>query len=119
MQDVDIERLVLPALLALLILGAFLILVTSGGGDDASLAPIAPAAVTTQTSPKPATITAASAPDPEPVPPATGRFAKVAEGDTASAIATRAGLTVERLEELNPSADLDSLRLGQTLKLVP
>lgn len=116
MQDVDLERLILPVLLALLILGMFLILVTSGGGTDASLAPLQPVAAKTETSTTPATPTSTTS---APLPPATGRFAKVAEGDTASAIATRAGLTVERLAELNPSADLDSLRLGQTLKLVP
>ncbi|MEA2224332.1 MAG: hypothetical protein QOH83_2708, partial [Solirubrobacteraceae bacterium] len=34
MEEVDLERLVLPALLALLVLGAFLIVVTNGGGEQ-------------------------------------------------------------------------------------
>ena len=36
MEEVDLERLVLPALLALLVLGAFLIVVTSGGGEQSA-----------------------------------------------------------------------------------
>ncbi|HVF79799.1 MAG TPA: LysM peptidoglycan-binding domain-containing protein [Solirubrobacteraceae bacterium] len=117
MEDVNLERLVLPALLALLILGMFLILVTSGGGSDDSLAPpLQPVAAETTPARK---NTASSAPAPKPVSGPSGRFAKVADGDTATSIAQRAGLTVERLAELNPSIDLDSLRLGQTLKLLP
>lgn len=46
-----------------------------------------------------------------------GRFVKVQPGDTASSIATAAGIGVERLAELNPSIDPDELRPGQTLKL--
>ena len=45
MEEVDLERLVLPALLALMVLGAFVILATSGGGDDRA----APAASVAQT----------------------------------------------------------------------
>ncbi|HWC25124.1 MAG TPA: hypothetical protein VG474_00950 [Solirubrobacteraceae bacterium] len=59
MAEVDLERLVLPALLALLVLGAFVIL------------------------PK------------------------------------AAGITVDRLLELDPSVDPSSLRPGRTLKLAP
>jgi LysM repeat protein len=115
MDDVDLERLVLPALLALLILGMFLILVTSGGGSNDSLAPLQPVAAETT----PARKNASTASKPKPTTAPTGRFAKVAEGDTATSIAQRAGLSVDRLADLNPSIDLDSLRLGQTLKLVP
>ena len=67
MEEIDPGRYVLPALLTLLILVAFLIVVTSGG--DASSA-------------------------------------------------DRAGISAERLLELNPSIDPESLKPGQTLKLV-
>ncbi|MFP5362823.1 MAG: LysM peptidoglycan-binding domain-containing protein [Thermoleophilia bacterium] len=110
MEELDLERLVLPALLALLIVGAFVVLVTSGGGED-SLVPAPPAAaetVTARTNTAPArALTSTSS----------GRFAKVEAGDTASSIAAAAQISVDRLRELNPSIDLDDLRRGQTLKL--
>lgn len=39
MAEVDLERLVLPALLALVVLGTFMVLVTSGGSEK-SPAPV-------------------------------------------------------------------------------
>jgi LysM repeat protein len=110
MEEVDLERLVLPALLALLILGAFMILLTSGGSEE-SLAPLAPATVNTTPATTPAKAPATSVPAPS------GRFVKVKQGDTADSIATAVGMTVDELAELNPSIDLNSLRTGQTLKL--
>lgn len=118
MAEVDLERLVLPALLALLVLGAFLVLVTSGGTEE-SLAPL-PAATTTATTAAtttPAPATGSSATPPRPVTAPSGRFVKVQQGDTMESIATAAAISVDRLAELNPSVDPDSLRVGQTLKL--
>lgn len=108
MEELDLERLVLPALLALLIVGAFIVLATSGGGEE-PLVPAPPAAAVTATAP---TNTA-----PAPASTPSGRFAKVQAGDTASSIAAAAQISVGRLRELNPSIDLDNLRPGQTLKL--
>lgn len=118
MEEVDLERLVLPALLALLILGAFVILVTSGGGED-PLAPVAPAAAAKTATTRTSTTSTTSTTRTTPVAASSGRFARVAAGDTASSIAAAAGLSVDRLADLNPSIDLDTLRRGQTLKLAP
>lgn len=107
MADVDLERLVLPALLTLLILGAFTILVTSGGGERTAI-PAEPAMTSGSTGTTAgATSTSAG-----------GRFARVRSGDTPTSIAQRSGISVERLLELNPSVDPARLRPGQSLKIV-
>ncbi|MCM6764812.1 LysM peptidoglycan-binding domain-containing protein [Weissella paramesenteroides] len=41
----------------------------------------------------------------------------VQQGETGYAIATKYGLTVTQLQNLNPSIDLDNLEAGQTLKV--
>jgi LysM domain len=102
MAEVDLERLVLPALLTLLVLGAFVILATSGGGEPARPGPLPATARPARESPAPQ-----------------HRFVKVQPGDTATSIAETAGITVDRLAELNPSLDPSTLRPGQTLKLAP
>ena len=107
MEEMDAQRWVLPALLTLLILGAFMIVVTNGSGDESAGAVDRPARETTtpksRTSPSPAA--------------ASGRFVKVKAGDTPTSIADRSGISTERLLELNPSVDPGSLKPGQTLKL--
>ena len=45
------------------------------------------------------------------------RTYRVKPGDTFGAIAEQTGLTVEELQELNPSLDPNSLTVGQTVKL--
>ena len=113
MEKIDPGRYVLPALLTLLILGAFLIIVTNGGGDP-------PGAVDrparSSTTPKSRTSTAPAAA--AAVTPAK-RFVKVQPGDTPTSIADRAGISANRLLELNPSVEPDALKPGQTLKLAP
>jgi LysM repeat protein len=116
MEEIDVQRYVLPGLLALLFLGAFFIIVTNGGGDDSSGALERPVRSTrtsttkaTRTSTTPAANVAASS----------GRFVKVQAGDTPTSIADRSGISVERLMDLNPSIDPDSLKPGQNLKLAP
>jgi LysM repeat protein len=112
MEEIDPGRYVLPALLTLLILGAFFIIVTNGGSDEPTGAVDRPArtspAARSQTSTTPA---AAVAP--------AHRFVKVQDGDTPTSIAERNGISAERLLELNPSAEPDALKPGQTLKLAP
>ncbi len=105
MTEVDLERLVLPALLALLLLGAFAILVSSGGGDAEPVSPAAPAAVTSSSAEQAPTSTVRL------------RFVKVRKGDTPTSIARSAGISTQKLLELNPSVDPSRLRPGQTLKL--
>jgi LysM repeat protein len=43
----------------------------------------------------------------------------VKPGDTLSSIAIKTGLTLERLEQLNPELDSNSLQTGQRVKLSP
>jgi LysM repeat protein len=113
MEEVDLERLVLPALLALLLLGAFVIVATSGGGAPAT--PVTP--LPAQSAPaRPAP--ADSAPARQSATPP-HRFVKIQAGDTPTSIAEAAGITTDRLFELNPSLDPSSLHPGQTLKLAP
>jgi LysM domain len=102
MQDTDYQQYVLPALLALLLVGFFIILITSGsGGNDAaqpangSLRNGAPAAPSARSS----------------------KAVTVRAGDTPTAIAKRAGMSVNQLLELNPNLDPRTLRPGQKLKL--
>jgi hypothetical protein len=108
MEEVDLERLVLPALLALLLLGAFVIVATSGGGNPA-----------TPVTPLPAQSAPARPAQDRQSPTPQHRFVKVQEGDTPASIAAAAGITTDRLIELNPSMDPSSLHPGQTLKLAP
>jgi len=113
MEEFDAQRFVLPALLTLSILGAFLIIVTNGGGDEPAGAVDRPARTTTTTKSRTSATPAVA------VSPSGRRFIKVQAGDTPTAIADRSGLSTERLLELNPSADPGSLKPGQTLKLAP
>ncbi len=45
------------------------------------------------------------------------RFVRVRKGETADAIATRAGVSLKTIGQLNPSRDLEALKPGQYLKL--
>ncbi len=115
MQEIDVQRYVLPGLLAILMLGAFFIIVTNGGGEDPVGAVDRPARTNTATTTSRTATTGA----PTPVSASSGRFVKVQAGDTPTSIADRSGIDVDRLLELNPSIDPDSLKPGQNLKLVP
>ncbi|MBN8870453.1 MAG: LysM peptidoglycan-binding domain-containing protein [Solirubrobacterales bacterium] len=42
---------------------------------------------------------------------------EVAEGDTLTTISNKTGISVERLEKLNPDLDPQALQVGQELKL--
>jgi LysM repeat protein len=107
MEEVDLERLVLPALLALLVLGAFLIVVTNGGGEQSTT----PRLAVPKSSPARPSQSESATPK--------HRFVKVQPGDTPASIAQAAGISPDRLLELNPSIDPSSLRPGATLKLAP
>jgi LysM repeat protein len=43
----------------------------------------------------------------------------VRPGDTLTAIATRTGVTIDTIQQLNPSVDPQTLRTGERLKLTP
>jgi LysM repeat protein len=47
------------------------------------------------------------------------RFYRVKQGDVLSQISIRTGVPLERIEELNPTVDAQSLHAGQKLKLAP
>ena len=113
MEEIDVGRYVLPALLTLLILGTFFVFVTSGGSDDGVVDRPARSATPTSTN---AAQKSKASPTPA-VPVSSGRFVKVQEGDTPTSIADRSGISTERLLELNPSVDPGALKPGQTLKL--
>jgi LysM repeat protein len=99
MEEMPYARYVLPALLVLLAFGSFLIIATTGSDQPAV---------------RPLEEPARSAPDEG----SSKRSAvTVRSGDTASTIAERAGLTVDRLKALNPGVALDALRPGQRLRL--
>jgi LysM repeat protein len=116
MEEIDVQHYVLPALLTLLILGTFLVIVTSGGGEETGAVdrPARSAATTTAT-----TTTRSRTATTQTVPASSGRFVKVQAGDTPTSIADRSGISTERLLELNPSVDPEALKPGQNLKLVP
>jgi LysM repeat protein len=121
MEEIDPGRYVLPVLLALLMLGTFLIIVTNGGGDDGTGTVDRPIRSSSRTT----TATTAKTTSIPAIPPAPGavakgaRFVEVQPGDTPTSIADRAGISAERLLELNPSVEPDALKPGQTLKLAP
>lgn len=118
MEEIDVGHYVLPALLALLILGTFLIFVTNGGSDDDLAERPARSATATTTTAAKRSRTSNSSPRPA-APASSGRFVKVRPGDTPTSIADRSGISTERLLELNPSIDPAALKPGQNLKLAP
>jgi len=99
MHEQRYARYALPGLLLALVIGTLFILVVSGssGGDDESTR-----AQTTQTAPK-----------------TRGKAIRVRPGENPSAIAQRAGISLDRLQELNPRMDPRALQVGDRLKLVP
>jgi LysM repeat protein len=99
MEELPYARYVLPALLVLLAFGSFLIIATNGGDQPA----VRPLEVPGQAAPNAGNRKATSV--------------TVRTGENASAIAQRAGITVDRLHALNPGVALDALHPGQRLRL--
>jgi LysM repeat protein len=92
-------RYALPGLLLALVIGTLFILVVSGNESDDKTSD---KAQTTQTVATPR-----------------HKSIRVRAGDNPSAIAERAGIPLETLEELNPRMDPRALHPGDKLKLVP
>jgi teichoic acid transport system ATP-binding protein len=88
---------------------AFLLVLTTSGGDDGDGDGGSQANRTEQREPAERTTTRR-----ERRTPATYR---VEVGDTLAGIAEKTGLTVERIQELNPDIDPQALVAGQELKL--
>lgn len=116
----DLGRYVLPSLLTLLIAGSVVIVLTSGGGDDEGSPSAAPATTPAPTSgARAGTRTARATRRARATTGSRGRSVTVRPGDTPTSIARDAGITVERLLELNPGVSPAALRPGQTLKIEP
>jgi LysM repeat protein len=98
MEELPYARYVLPALLVLLTFGSFLIIATNGGDQPA----VRPLEVPGQAAPNAGNRKATSV--------------TVKAGETASAIARRVRITVDRLRALNPGVELDALHPGQRLR---
>jgi LysM repeat protein len=82
----------------------------SSGGDGAAPAHSTPAGTTTSTAATATTTTAAST---------RPRTYTVATGDVLSTIAAKSGVSLARIEQLNPTVDAQALHAGQTIKLAP
>jgi LysM repeat protein len=102
MKETQYQPYVLPALLALLLFGFLIILVTSGSGGSGSSQP-ANGSLRNEA--------------PDPSSDKSTKAVTVRVGDTPTAIADRAGMSVNQLLELNPNLDPRTLRPGQKLKL--
>jgi LysM repeat protein len=100
MEEMPYARYVLPALLVLLAFGSFLIIATNGSDQP----PVRPLETPARSAPNGAR--------------GKQKTVTVKSGDNASAIAERAGMTVERLKALNPDVALGALHPGQRLRLV-
>ena len=104
MRDFGPGRLVAPLALLVVVIAIFLILRPDGGGEEAAT----PATSTTTT--RSTSTTARRATQRK-------RTYTVRANDTLSAIAARTGVSLERIQSLNPDADAGALREGQKLKL--
>jgi LysM repeat protein len=88
---------------------AVLLVVQSGGSTPTSSS--LDAAPSTQTSPRSTTTTTTTAAQP--------RSYTIKAGDTLSGIAASTGISLSRIQALNPNVDAGALRTGQKLKLAP
>ena len=100
-------RWLAPAALATVFIITCVILISGGGDGGSRSGATEPATTTATTSPAARRAPARRAP----------RFYTVKAGDVLSSIAIGNGLSVERLQELNPGVDAQTLRPGQRLKL--
>jgi len=91
-------RYLAPSALAVAVVAVLLVLSSGSGSDDAP-----PAARTTEAR--------RTADGPR------RTWYRVRSGDSLAAIATKHGLTVDRLRELNPNVDPQTLQAGQQLRL--
>jgi len=90
--------------LAVLAAGLAVYLIVHTGLQDDSNGPTPTATIKTATQTKPAP---------------KKRMYTVRTGDTLSAISARTGVSLERLQDLNPTIDANQLHAGQKLKLRP
>ncbi len=101
-------RLLAPLALIAVAFVVFLLVSSFLGGDDGMSEPASP---TTATTPEKAKKSEASGGEDAP------KTYAVQSGDSLSTIAEQFGLSVEKLQALNPDADPDALIEGEELKL--
>jgi LysM repeat protein len=85
------------------------LLIRSGldtGSPSTTTGPVAPRPTTTATTTRRPRTTRATA-----------RFYTVQQGDTFGTIADRVGISIERLQQLNPGVSSNSLQVGQRLRV--
>jgi LysM repeat protein len=82
--------------------------VRSGSGNDATIAPATTARPSTSSAHTTAKATSA-----------TKKTYTVQSGDTLSAIASKTGVALARIQALNPNVDTRALHAGQKIKLEP
>ena len=101
-------RLLAP--LALVAAALAVLLVVQSGGSTSTSGSNPDARPTTQTSTRTSTTTTTAA---QP------RTYTIKAGDTLSGIAASTGISLSRIQSLNPNVDAGALRTGQKLKLAP
>ena len=99
-------RLLAPFALFAVFVALLLIVLGSSGRSE-----------TETTEPSPRVESTASPETSRPARRASGNVYTVRSGDTLSLIAQRTGIAVERLQELNPDLDAQTLVTGQRIKL--
>lgn len=104
-------RLLAPISLIAFVL-ALLIVISSSGTDDSGNGSNNSSESVTQTETTPGTTTAEST-----EPRVSGTFYTVKTGDTLGGIAETVGVSVTRLQELNPELDPQALVAGQKIRL--
>jgi LysM repeat protein len=101
---------------------ALLVILSSSSTDQPAQdsAPLAPETTGTATSKKHTTTTTKPATTTTPTGPTNGeKTYTVQEGDYLSTVSEKTGVSVDRLRELNPGLDANSMTVGQEIKLQP
>jgi LysM repeat protein len=102
---------------------ALLVVLTSSSSDTPSpdsASPIVPSTTTTTRKRRPAaTPTTTTAQSGTTGPTSDGKTYTVQAGDFLSTVAEKTGVSVDRLRELNPGLDANSMTVGQQIKLAP
>lgn len=101
-------RLLAPLALVAFTLALFIVIASSGGGDDSGDDGDRSSNRTEQIS---------TIGETETEPEVSGKFYTVKTGDTLAAIAETVGVSVTRLQELNPALDPQALVSGQKIRL--
>ena len=110
-------RWLAPVALVAGVLALVVVLATSGGSSSSSpdSSPTAPAQKRSKQAPR----KAATRPATTPVNDSQQHTYTVQAGDYLSTVSEKTGVSVERLRELNPGLDANSMSVGQEIRLAP